>query len=66
MHPELFALVHQERERELETLLRRRLALRERAPRPAPRRPGPGLLVRLRRAVPRRQASPSTVCCAAA
>ena len=66
MHPELFALVHQERERALEADLRRRLALRERALAPAPRRPGPGLLVRVRRAVAARQAPPSTICCATA
>ena len=65
MHPELFALLHQERERELETELRRRLVQRERASQPVPRRPGPGLLVRARRAVASRQAAP-TVCCATA
>ena len=65
MHPELFALLHQERERELETELRRRLVQRERASQPVPRRPGPGLLVRARRAVAGRQAAPA-VCCATA
>jgi hypothetical protein len=65
MHPELFALLYQERERELETELHRRFVQRERASQAAPRRPGPGLLVRVRRAVASRQAAP-TVCCATA
>ncbi|WP_156387883.1 hypothetical protein [Cellulomonas sp. Root137] len=35
MHPELFAVLYDERERELEAELHRRFVLAERAPRPA-------------------------------
>ena len=60
MHPELFAVLHAERERELEAELRRRLLLAERAPRPARVWPRlPRLTFRLSRPVP-------TVCCAPA
>jgi hypothetical protein len=39
MHPDLYLTIHQQRERELEALLRHRLAAEERAPvEPGPRR----------------------------
>ncbi|WP_421742950.1 hypothetical protein [Cellulomonas sp.] len=57
MHPELFAVLYDERERELEVELRRRLLLAERAPRPV--RSWPRLPRLTFRATP-------TVCCAPA
>ncbi|MEZ0447621.1 hypothetical protein [Cellulomonas sp. ICMP 17802] len=68
MHPELFAVLHQQRERELEAELRRRLAVADRsaAPARAPRRPRPGLVARLLAARPTLAVAPPSACCAPA
>ena len=58
MHPELFAVLYDERERELEAELQRRLLLAERAPRPVRSWRLPRLTLRA--------AAPTTVCCAPA
>ncbi|NUU19407.1 hypothetical protein HP550_19335 [Cellulomonas humilata] len=62
MHPELFAVLYEQRERELELELSRRFLLEERAPKPE-RTPKPVRSWRLPRLTFR--AAP-TVCCAAA
>ncbi|WP_456786974.1 hypothetical protein [Cellulomonas sp. P5_C5] len=64
MHPDLYYVVHQQRERELDTRLRRRLVAEERAAaRTAPPPRLPRLVAGLRAAWPAPR--PAPVCCPA-
>ena len=69
MHPDLYYVLHQQRERELDAELRRRLAVRERAVPPKPRRgllDAPARLVSALRPVHRTRVGTPVVCCAPA